>query len=176
MPPHLLYPSLVVVFRLADWDAILEMLYFASCFIHNIGYIDAFCGHGSEELQSCSAECSTSLYLQNTCHQHIQGSEKQADRAKHIVAGSHLPACTHINNGIGTCCHHHDGALTHAPCMPIACYTAGAATVKYGSLLTPLFFHPNSVVALSIIIGVPTAYAVYLLSRRQQWQQQILVC
>lgn len=50
-----------------------------------------------------------------------------------------------------------------------ACHTntSGAAVIKYGSLLISLPFEPSAAVALLLVLGTPSAYAVYLLAFKQ---------
>jgi hypothetical protein len=43
---------------------------------------------------------------------------------------------------------------------------AGAAAIKYGSLLVALPHEPNLAVALAAAVGTPLAYAAWLLARR----------
>lgn len=48
---------------------------------------------------------------------------------------------------------------------PLRCRTGGA-TIKYGSLLLDLPFHPTAAVALGVVLGTPAAYSAYLLTRK----------
>jgi hypothetical protein len=43
---------------------------------------------------------------------------------------------------------------------------AGAAAIKYGSLLVALPHEPNLAVALALAVGTPVAYGAWLLARR----------
>lgn len=45
------------------------------------------------------------------------------------------------------------------------CARAGAAVVKYGSLLSSVPFNPDGTLALTVVLGPPLAYSMYILLR-----------
>lgn len=47
-------------------------------------------------------------------------------------------------------------------------FVAGAALIKYGSLLISLPFEPDAIVALAVVLGTPALYSLYLLTQKQQ--------
>jgi hypothetical protein len=55
------------------------------------------------------------------------------------------------------------GGVLRAEC--ICCAAAGAALIKYGSLVFELPFHPNVAVALTLVLGTPAAYSLFLLTK-----------
>lgn len=56
-------------------------------------------------------------------------------------------------------------------CVHVCCVLAGAAAIKYGSLVFELPFHPNAAVALTLVLGTPAAYSLFLLTKGGQRQQ-----
>lgn len=47
----------------------------------------------------------------------------------------------------------------------VCCAAAGAALIKYGSLAFELPFHPSVAVALTLVLGTPAAYSLFLLTK-----------
>ena len=47
-------------------------------------------------------------------------------------------------------------------------WDAGGAVIKYGSLLSDIPFEPSPTLAVSLVLGTPVLYALYLLSRGEE--------
>jgi hypothetical protein len=69
-------------------------------------------------------------------------------------------------HAVNTC-----GVPRRVVCLCV-CVLAGAAAIKYGSLVFELPFQPNPAVALTLVLGTPAAYSLFLLTKGDGGEQQ----
>lgn len=97
-----------------------------------------------------------------------QQQQQQSLRSRHLARAERT---SESNGGASTSSTITDSDISFLGKLLVFSF-AGAAAIKYGSLVFELPFQPNPAVALTLVLGTPAAYSLFLLTKGDVGQQQ----